>query len=165
MRAYLKDRGTGLEKGKVAEAARKVAGPVIEGMGYELVDVHFVFESRRWYLRFFIDKPGGINVSDCEIVSREIDTLIEVEDFIPGPYMLEVSSPGLDRPLFRSADFIRFEGALAKVRTKVLVGGQKVFLGRIQGPDEKGFNITTSDKKTYYIEYGQVEKARLEVEF
>jgi len=150
---------------KVVDTARKVAGPAIEEMGYELVDVQFIMESGRWRLRLFIDKEGGVGINDCEAVSREVDTLLEVEDFIQGGYVLEVSSPGLDRPLFTPADYARFEGRLAKVRTKEPVDGQKVFHGRIGSPDEKGFNITIEGGRLYYIEYGQVEKARLEVEF
>ena len=151
---------------KVVDAARRVAGPVIEGMGYEIVDVLFLMEAGRWRLRFFIDKPGGVGLSDCEAVSREVDTLIEVEGVVTGPYTLEVSSPGLDRPLRFPADYARFDGCLAKVKTKEKVEGQKVFIGRIGSPGEDGFDITEKDSgKVYHIEYGQVEKARLEVEF
>ena len=88
-----------------------------------------------------------------------------MEDFIKGPYSLEVSSPGLDRPLYKPADYERFEGRLAKVKTKAPVDGQKAFLGRIGSPTAEGFSIVTEGEKTYYIEYGQVEKARLEIEF
>ncbi|HLB25749.1 MAG TPA: ribosome maturation factor RimP [Nitrospirota bacterium] len=154
-----------MAKEKIVDAARRVAGPVIVDMGYELVDVQFVMEGGRWHLRFFIDKPGGVGISDCEAVSREIDTLIEVEDFITGPYALEVSSPGLDRPLFKPADYARFTGRLAKVRTKEKIDNQKVFSGRIDSPGDAGFDIVTSNGKIYHIEYGQVETARLEVEF
>ncbi len=150
---------------KVVEAARRVAGPILEEMGYELVDLQFIMESGRWRLRFFIDKEGGVRVGDCEAFSREVGTLIEVEDFIDGSYVLEVSSPGLDRPLFTPGDYKKFEGRLAKVRTKEPLEGQKVFLGRIVSPDDMGFSINTEDGRTYYIEYGQVDKARLEVEF
>lgn len=154
-----------MSKEKIVDSARRVAGPVIEEMGYELVDLKFLFEGSRWHLRFFIDKEGGVGIKDCEAVSREIDTLLEVEDFISGPYVLEVSSPGLDRPLFTPADYARFKGRLAKVRTKVPVEGQKVHIGRIDSPEDTGFYIVTDKGKAYKIEYGQVDKAHLEVEF
>jgi len=153
-------------KEKVVDAARRVAGPVIEGLGYELVDVVFLMEAGRWRLRFYIDKPGGVGISDCEAASREVSMLLEVEDVVTGPYALEVSSPGLDRPLFGPADYERFAGSLAKVRTSVKVEGQKVFIGKIDAPGATGFDIISKDGgKVYHIEYDQVEKARLEVEF
>ncbi|MBI5694682.1 MAG: ribosome maturation factor RimP [Nitrospirae bacterium] len=139
--------------------------PVLDEMGYELVDLKFVFEGSRWYLRFFIDKEGGVGISDCERVSREVGTLLEVEDVIPSAFVLEVSSPGLDRPLFRPADFVRFDGRLAKVRTKKPLEGQKVFTGRLSAADDKGFTITTEGGKALRIEHADVDKARLEVEF
>ncbi len=151
---------------KIVDVARRVAGPVLEEMGYELADLKFIMESGRWRLQFFIDKPGGITIDDCEAVSREIDTLIEVEDFIQGAYVLEVSSPGLDRSLYKPADYIRFNGKLAKVKTTVSIEGQKALAGRIDSPDEEGFSLIMNDgRKIVYIKYGQVEKARLEVEF
>ncbi len=151
---------------KIVDAARRVAGPALDEMGYELVDLKFIMEGGRWRLQFFIDKTGGITIEDCEAVSREIGTLIEVEDFIQGAYVLEVSSPGLDRPLYKPADYIRFNGKLAKVKTNAPIDGQKVLNGRIDSPDEEGFNLIMHDgRKIVYIRYGQVEKARLEVEF
>lgn len=155
-----------MAKEKIIDAARRVVGPVIEEMGYELADIKFIMESGRWRLQFFIDKPGGITIDDCEAVSREIDTLLEVEDVIQGAYVLEVSSPGLDRPLYNPADYMRFNGKLAKVKTKVAIEGQKALTGRIDSPDEEGFNLIINEgEKSVYIKYGQVEKARLEVEF
>ncbi len=152
--------------GNVVDKARLVAGPVIEGLGYELVDLKFVCEGGRWCLRFFIDKPGGVGIDDCETVSREIDTLLEVEEVVSGPYVLEVSSPGLDRPLMKPADFERFEGSLAKIRTREPLNGQKVFVGRIASPGTDGFDIVLSEGgKALHIQYAQVQKANLEVEF
>lgn len=150
----------------VVEKARKFTEPVITGLGYELVDLKFVNEDGRWRLRFYIDKPDGIGIGDCETVSREIEPVLEVEDVVSGAYALEVSSPGLDRPLHKPSDYIRFEGTLAKVKTKEPVGGQKVFVGRIISPGESGFDMLAEDGKTItHIEYDQVQKANLEVEF
>ena len=150
---------------KVVESVRRLAMPALDMLGYELVDLTYKNESGRWYLRFFIDKPDGIGINDCEAASREVSALLEVEDVIAGPYVLEVSSPGLDRPLFMPRDYIRFAGKLAKVRTLEPIDGKKVFSGRIDSPDDKGFNILTEGVKPVFIEYARVEKARLEVEF
>lgn len=150
----------------VVEKARRFTEPVLTSMGYELVDLKFINDGGRWVLRYYIDKPGGIGITDCEIVSREVEPVLEVEDVIPGAYALEVSSPGLDRPLFKPADYERFEGALAKVRTRQPVDGNKVFIGRITSPGEHGFDMVSEDgKRTTHIEYDQVDKANLEVEF
>lgn len=155
-----------MSSGNVVERARMVAGPAMEGLGYELVDVKFVNEGGRWRLRFFIDRPGGVGIADCETVSREIETLLEVEDVVPGSYALEVSSPGLDRPLMKPADFERFEGSLARIKTREPVNGQKVFVGRIASPGAEGFDLVLSEgKTTLHILYGQVQKANLEIEF
>lgn len=150
----------------VAEAARACTEGVITALGFELVDVRYINEDGRWRLRFYIDKPGGVGLDDCEAVSREIEALIEVEEVVAGKYALEVSSPGLDRPLFRPADYIRFAGSLAKVKTRDSIGDNKVFTGRITGPDDAGFDIVSTDgKHKTRIEYDQVQKANLEVDF
>jgi len=155
-----------MTKHNVVDAARQVVDPVLNGLGYELVDIRYVCDSGRWCLRFFIDKPGGVGIKDCELVSREIETLLEVEDVVSGPYALEVSSPGLDRPLMKPADFERFEGSLAKVKTKLAVNGQKVFVGRISSSGTDGFDIVPADgSDAVHITYDQVQKANLEVEF
>jgi len=152
-------------KNPVAQAAMQVCEPVINGLGYEVVDVRYVFDSGRWCLRFFIDKPGGIGIDDCERVSREIETVIEVEDLVKGQYVLEVSSPGLDRPLLRPSDYMRFTGSLAKIKTIEAVEGQKVFVGRIKNAEGDGFMLALEGGKEMHILYGQVQKANLEVEF
>ena len=84
--------------------------PIIEKNNFELVDVEYVKEAGNWYLRAYIDKPGGITVDDCEIVNRELGDLLDRDDFIDDSYILEVSSPGLGRPLKKERDFVRSEG-------------------------------------------------------
>src|SRR5579885_1728275 len=95
------------------EKIRSVIGPVLETLGYELIDVRHVVEQGRSILRVMIDREGGVKLADCERVSREIDTLLEVEGEIRDRYNLEVSSPGLNRPLVKEADFVRFAGKTA----------------------------------------------------
>ena len=91
--------------------------PIVEKNGFELVDVEYVKEGGSWYLRAYIDKPGGINVDDCEIVSRELSDILDEKDFIDEAYILEVSSPGLGRPLKKEKDFKRSLGQEVEVRT------------------------------------------------
>jgi len=153
-------------KSDTESRAAQVIGPVIEDMGYEFVYVRFLTERGRPILRFFIDKPGGVGIDDCERVSREIDTVIEVEEVVSGSYVLEVSSPGLDRPLFGPPDYIRFDGSLVKVKTAAPGGGSTVIKGRIKSPIEEGFTLAPLDGgEEVFINYSQVKKANLEVEF
>src|SRR6476659_9969093 len=97
----------------------QLSEPVVAGQGYELVDLEFKNEPQvgGWVLRVFIDKPDGVSLDDCAAVSRELSAVLDVEDAIPIAYSLEVSSPGLNRPLKKAADFERFVGKKAKIRT------------------------------------------------
>ena len=89
------------------QKTEKLLMPIMEANGFELVDVEYVKEAGNWYLRAYIDKPGGITVDDCEVVNRELGDLLDRDDFIDDSYILEVSSPGLGRPLKKERDFIR----------------------------------------------------------
>jgi len=99
--------------------------PVVEELGFELVDVEFVKEGQNWYLRFYLDKEGGIDINDCETASRRIEKLLDEKDFIEQAYILEVSSPGLDRQLKKEKDFIRYAGALVDVKLYKAYEGSK----------------------------------------
>ena len=100
----------------IAEQVRRLLEPVLERDGYELVDVEWLRQAGRWTLRVFIDKPGGIGIDECQEVSRTVEPILDVEDFIEPAYNLEVSSPGLDRPLRKPQDFDRYAGQRANVR-------------------------------------------------
>ena len=106
--------------------------PAVSRLGYELVGVEY-HGGRRALLRLYIDREGGVSVEDCQRVSRQVSGLLDVEDPIPGPYTLEVSSPGLDRPLFRAADFQRFVGREVRIRTDVPLEGRRNFRGVLRG--------------------------------
>jgi len=110
---------------------RKLIEPGVGALGFELVDVELVGSGQRPTLRVYIDSPKGINVDDCAKVSRQISAILDVEDPLPSSYMLEVSSPGLDRPLVTPADFTRFAGEMIKVRMHAPVMGRKNFTGRL----------------------------------
>src|SRR5438445_11325493 len=106
---------------------------IIESQGYDLVDTEFKGTGKSSLLRVFIDKPAGISHHDCELVSEQVGTVLDVEDLIPSSYTLEVSSPGLDRKLVKEGDYTRFEGKLARIQTRIPLNQQRVFRGRLQG--------------------------------
>lgn len=115
--------------------------PVIEAGGLELVDVEYVKEGSNWYLRAYIDKPGGITIDDCEAVSRALSELLDKQDFIKEAYILEVSSPGLLRPLKKEKDFIRNTGKEIEIRTYKMIDKQKEFVGVLKAFDKDSVTI------------------------
>ena len=117
---------------------------MIEKMGYELVDVEFVKEGQNWYLRFYLDKEGGINIDDCEKASKAIEKLLDEKDPIEQAYILEVSSPGLDRQLKKDKDFVKYAGSLVDVKLYKAVDGSKEFQGTLKGLE--GNIITIEDE-------------------
>ena len=116
--------------------------PIISDKGFELVDVEYVKEAGEWYLRVYIDKPGGITIDDCELVSRSLSDLLDEKDFIKDAYILEVSSPGLDRPLKKDKDFARSLGKEVEIKTYKAVNNQKEFTGTLKAYDEDTVTIT-----------------------
>lgn len=143
-----------------AEHLRRLFEPSVEGLGFELVDAELTGSGSQAVLRVYIDSPGGINVEDCALVSRQLSTLLDVEDPIPGQYMLEVSSPGLDRPLARRKDFERFAGSQVKVRVHQAVLGRRNFTGRLQAV-EGDHIVLEMDKEVYDLAFDNIERARL----
>ena len=150
---------------------QSLAEPVVTGQGYELVDLEFKNELGTWILRVFIDKPkpepseGGVGLDDCAQVSRELSAVLDVEDAIPMHYSLEVSSPGLNRPLKKAADFARFVGKKAKIRTRHPVGdSRRNFSGTLVGVDGGTVKIDVGDQ-VCEVPVDDVEKANLVYEF
>ena len=131
----------------------------LPGLGYELVDYELTPHGD---LRVFIDIERGITVEDCATVSNHLSRLFVVEDV--DYKRLKISSPGLDRPLKKAADFVRFSGSLVKIKTRLPVEGQKNFIGRLEGCDNDIVHITF-DGKTANIELANIDKARLKSEF
>ncbi|MDK4650834.1 ribosome maturation factor RimP [Kingella kingae] len=140
---------------------QNILDTTLPGLGYELVDFELTAQGT---LRVFIDKDGGITVEDCATVSNHLSRVFMVEDV---DYKnLEISSPGLDRPLKKASDFVRFAGSKAKIKTRLPVDGQKNFIGRIESFDEATQMITLSfDGKVAQIELSNVDKARIKPEF
>lgn len=140
---------------------QQILEATLPGLGYELVDFELTAQGT---LRVFIDSESGITVEDCATVSNHLSRLFMVEDV---DYKnLEISSPGLDRPLKKAADFVRFAGSQIKLKTRLPVDGQKNFIGKLDGFDETTQIITMSfDGKTVAIELSNVDKARIRPEF
>jgi len=148
----------------VTKRVEAIALPVLEELGLELVEAQYRREQSGWVLRLVIDKQDGVSLDDCAAVSRELGQLLDIEDFIDQAYNLEVSSPGLDRPLRSMADFQRFTGRKVKIKTTVPIGGEHVFVGRVKATE--GETIILNDgRRELAIPFSQVAKARLEVEF
>jgi len=150
-------------KGSVTESIAEMVTPIINENRLELVDVEYKKEGKNWFLRIFIDKEGGVTVDDCTRVSRQIEDLIEVEEVVPSSYILEVSSPGLDRPLKKKEDFLRFKGKRAHVTTYTPIHQQKNFKGTIRD-FQNDVLFLDIDCDRVEIPKNQIAKARLELE-
>jgi ribosome maturation factor RimP len=139
--------------------------PLVESLGYELVLLEFNAHKGSALVRLFIDAPGGITVGDCEKVSREVEGLLDVEDPIPQNYRLEVSSPGLDRPLVKPAHYERFAGQQARVQLVAPRDGRRKFQGVLRGVREETGGLETADAVTVELALGNIERARLVPDF
>ncbi len=139
----------------------KIAGPVVDSAGCELVDILAVVEHGQNILRVFIDKPGGVTIDDCAAVSRELGALLDVEDVVPGRYSLEVSSPGLDRVLKREKDFERFRGRRIKIRTLRPIGGRSNFKVTLEGVREGIITVRDDSGELWQININDIRRANL----
>lgn len=134
---------------------------LLKAEGLELVDLEFRKEARGWVLRIFMDKPGGVTLDDCSDLSREIGDQIEVNDLIPHSYTLEVSSPGLDRPLKKEKDFLRSIGKLIQISTNIPLEGRTFFKGILLDFQVSGALRLAENKKIWEIPVDHITKARL----
>jgi ribosome maturation factor RimP len=138
-----------------------VVEALLKSEGLELIDLEFRKEARGWVLRIFMDKPGGVTLDDCSEISREIGDQIEVNELIPHSYTLEVSSPGLDRPLKKEKDFLGSLGKLIQLSTSVSWEGQTFFKGILLDFQASGSLRLADTKRTWEIPVGLISKARL----
>lgn len=129
---------------------------------YELVDLEYKKEGKHWFLRIFVDKPGGILIDDCEKISRYLGTRLDEMDAIPNSYLLEVSSPGIERPLRKPEDFMRFRGSQVLVKTLEKIGGSRKFQGILEDYRDDQVFLNTDDG-TVSIPYNLISQARLKV--
>lgn len=139
--------------------------PIVEEYGFELVDVEYVKEGSTWYLRAYIDKPGGISIDDCEAVSRRLSDILDEKDYINEAYILEVSSPGLGRPLKKEKDFKRSLGEEVEIRTYRMIEKQKEFTGILKDYDEKTVTIEVDGGMAKTFEKSDIALIRLAFDF
>jgi len=144
---------------------REIADRIAVAEGLELVEVAFVGQGRNAVLRIFLDKPGGITVRDCERVSREMGVVLDVENLIPGSYTLEVSSPGLDRPLLKPSDYERFAGKRVKLVLKSPHDGRRRLRGLLRGMRDGRVELEEENGEAIGIEYAAIQKANLVFEW
>lgn len=138
--------------------------PMVDERGFELVDVEYVKEGSNWYLRAFIDKPGGISIDDIEPISRELSEKLDQEDFISDAYILEVSSPGLGRPLKKEKDYIRSVGKSIDIKLYKAIDKQKEFTGILKENMEDQIVLTIEDQDITF-EKKSIASARLSLDF
>ncbi|ANA40419.1 MULTISPECIES: ribosome maturation factor RimP [Geobacter] len=159
-----------MQKDDVVSRITVVAEQLLAPQGLELVEAEYKREGRQMVLRLFIDKPEGVTLDDCAAVSRELSEILDVEDVIREHYMLEVSSPGLNRPLKKEADYERYAGRLVKVRTFELLADEegnrrKTFLGDLVGLSDGVVTLTLREGQLARIPLDKIAKANLEFEF
>jgi ribosome maturation factor RimP len=141
-----------------------MAGPLAEEAGYELVDVEFAVQGRQRAIRVLLDRPGGITLGDCAAFSRRLSDCLDMNQTVPWSYHLEVSSPGLDRPLRSPEAFARFAGQRAAVALVEPRDGRRNFEGEIRGPEAGRVGLKTAEGEEYWFEWGEVRSARLVVD-
>ena len=147
------------------QKAEELIMPLIEQNLFELVDVEYVKEAGNWYLRAYIDKPGGITVDDCEIVSRAFSDLLDENDFIEDSYILEVSSPGLGRPLRKDKDFARSMGEEVDIKTYRAINHQKDFTGILKEYDKEKIVIELENGELMEFARADIALVRLAFDF
>lgn len=149
---------------KITDQVAAFARPVVEAHGCSLWDVEYVREGSDYFLRLYIDKDGGVDISDCEAISRAVDPILDEKDPIPESYHFEVCSAGLERPLKRPGDFERFMGSPITVKLYRPLNGQKELPGILRGYEDGRVTVETGSQ-TITLEKSQVALVRLRVEF
>ncbi|MDO6354086.1 ribosome maturation factor RimP [Caloramator sp. CAR-1] len=146
---------------KIIEIVTNIARPIVEKFNLELVDVDFVKENNEWFLRVFIDKEGGITIDDCTNVSRILSDKLDEVDPISVSYYLEVSSPGINRPLKKEEDFIRFKGRKIKLKLFKEIDDKKIIKGILLGIKENKVIVNLKDKEIE-IDFNNISSANLD---
>lgn len=147
------------------EKTEKLVLPIIEENNFELVDVEYVREGGNYFLRVYIDKEGGITIDDCEVVSRNLSDLLDEDDFIPDAYILEVSSPGLGRPLKKEKDFDRSIGKEVEVKLYKQINKQKEYSGILVSYDADKIELEVDEDETMEILRSNIALIRLAFDF
>jgi len=147
---------------QLLQEVRQVAEPALEAQGLELVDLEYQREAQGWVLRFYIDREGGVTVEDCAEVSGELGAILDVRDLIANAYVLEVSSPGLTRPLKKLEDFNKYRNRLVKVKTFEPIEGRRNFKGVLLGLENERVRLEM-EGRPYEIPFRSIAKASLEM--
>jgi ribosome maturation factor RimP len=150
---------------RIVKEVSRIAESLLPEFGMEMVDVEFRFERGRWMLRVFIDKGGGVTLEDCATVSRDLGDVIEGENIIDRPYVLEVSSPGFDRPLRKEQDFIRSIGRLITIEMARPVNKRRNFTGRLASVKDGTVRIMVDDADLFELPIDGIKRARIKYEF
>ena len=144
-------------------AVRQVVEPILESQGFELVDLEYQRESQGWVLRIYLDREGGISLDDCAGMSHEVGAVLEVKDLIPSAYILEVSSPGLTRPLKKPEDFNKFRNQMVKIKLYEPLDGRKNFKGTLMGLEGDRVRVEV-EQRVYELPLQRIAKANLEID-
>ena len=142
---------------------REVVEPILESQGFELVDLEYQRESQGWVLRIYLDREGGVNLEDCAGVSHEVGAILEVKDLIPSAYILEVSSPGLTRPLKKPEDFNKFRNQMVKIKLYEPLEGRRNFKGTLLGLEGDRVRVEV-EQRIYELPLQRIAKANLEID-
>lgn len=145
---------------KITDRVEQLARPVVEGAGCTLWDVEYIREGGAWYLRLYIDKAGGVNITDCEAISRLMDPILDEEDPIPSSYVFEVCSAGIERELKRPSDFEQFIGSDVEVKLYQPRNGKKSFVGKLAGYENGCVTIIIKDEE-YKFEKAETAQVKL----
>lgn len=152
-------------KKSIEAAIEELVSPIVGDKGFEIVDIEYVKEAGEYYLRVFLDKEGGISLNDCEAVSRELSEILDVKDPIKDNYFLEVSSPGLDRPLKKDKDFVRYQGRDVEIKLYKPLNGSKQFEGELVGLNEDKNIVVIIDDNEVEFNKKDVALVRLAIKF
>lgn len=153
-----------MKKLRITEQVEEMTKPIVTSLELELVEVEYIKEGANWYLRVFIDKPEGVDLDDCQAVSEQLSKLLDEKDPVPNPYILEVSSPGIERPLKKPEDYQRFAGQLITVKTFMSIDGKKNFTGKLVGLNGNEV-VLEIDNQQLSLPLNKIASARLAVEF
>ncbi|PVZ71780.1 ribosome maturation factor RimP [Pelagibaculum spongiae] len=149
---------------KSADRLQTMVQPSVEALGFEFVGLDYRAQGRHSLLRIYIDAEQGINVDDCALVSRQVSAVLDVEDPITGEYTLEVSSPGIERPLFTAEHYRAYVGERLEIRTTVPVDGRRNFVGTLAAADDDAVDVEI-DGQVYKLALIQIDRARLKPQF
>jgi ribosome maturation factor RimP len=149
---------------EIVDRVSAIADPILSNEGMELVEIEYRRESKGWVIRLYIDKEGGVTLDDCTRISQEVGRSLDVEDFISTPYTLEVSSPGLARPLKKEKDFMKYRNHMIKVKTIDPIENRRQFKGKLLGITENRIEIAM-DGGVFQILLSNVAKANLEIDW